>query len=69
MRPVRPLSAGDVWNHWQRVEGHSSPDFRSDIRNSLPPDLTVSLFVPGGICTFAAEGRAPDLCLDGGGGR
>jgi hypothetical protein len=40
MRPVKRVAEKDVWEHWQRVEKHLSSDFRSDIRNSLPADLT-----------------------------
>jgi hypothetical protein len=34
----------DVWNHWQRVEQHLSPNFRSDIRDRLPHDLVWSRY-------------------------
>lgn len=40
MRPVRKVSQNDVWGHWRRVESHASPDFRSDIRDKLPANLT-----------------------------
>jgi hypothetical protein len=40
MRPVKLVAEKEVWEHWQRVEKHLSPDFRSDIRYSLPEDLT-----------------------------
>lgn len=39
MRPVKRVAEKDVWDHWQRVEEHLSPDFRADIRYSLPVDL------------------------------
>jgi len=40
MRPVRQATESEVWEHWKRIENHSSPDFRSDIRDPLPKDLT-----------------------------
>lgn len=40
MLPLRQVAQNDVWEHWQRVENNPSPDFRSDIRNALPADLT-----------------------------
>jgi hypothetical protein len=40
MRLVRQVTQSDVWEHWQRIEKHTSPNFRSDIRDRLPKDLT-----------------------------
>jgi hypothetical protein len=40
MRPVRQVLQDDVWGHWQRIERHGSPDFRTDIRSRLPANLT-----------------------------
>lgn len=39
MRPVRQLVEGEVWDHWQCVEDHQYPSFRSDIRDALPTNL------------------------------
>jgi len=40
VRPIQQLEEREVWDHWQRVEGHSSPSFRSDIRRKLPSNLS-----------------------------
>jgi hypothetical protein len=43
MRAVRQVLKDEVWAHWKRVEKHASDDLRSDIRRSLPSDLSWSL--------------------------
>jgi len=43
MKILRTVSEREVWQHWQKVEGHQSSDFRSDIRGVLPKDLSWHL--------------------------
>ena len=43
MRPIRLVTQDEVWEHWQRVENHASPDFRRDIRDAMPSDLQWTL--------------------------
>lgn len=43
MKKIEDVSQSTVWEHWQRVENFSHPNFRSDIRNPLPLDLKWSL--------------------------
>ena len=40
MRIVKDVKQDEVWNHWKTVEGFTTDDFRSDIRNPLPADLS-----------------------------
>lgn len=39
MKIVKKVNQDEVWNHWKIVEGFTTDDFRSDIRNPLPNDL------------------------------
>ncbi len=39
---IHHVTQDDVWEHWKRVENHNSTNFRSDIRDPLPTDLTWS---------------------------
>ena len=43
MNLIQQVTQDDVWEHWKRIENHNSPNFRSDIRDPLPTDLTWSL--------------------------
>ena len=43
MRIIQQVIQNEVWEHWQRIENDHSPNFRSDIRDPLPVDLTWSL--------------------------
>lgn len=38
MKIIKNVSPGEVWNHWKTVEGFTTDDFRSDIRNPIPSD-------------------------------
>ena len=40
MKIINKVSQTDVWRHWMSVEETNDPNFRSDIRGSLPTDLT-----------------------------
>ena len=39
MKIVKKVNQDEVWNHWKTIEGFTTNDFRSDIRNPLPEDL------------------------------
>ena len=43
MHLIQQVKQDDVWEHWKRIENHNSPNFRSDIRDPLPKNLTWSL--------------------------
>lgn len=43
MKKIRSVTQDDVWQHWMRVENFSKPNFRGDIRDPLPNDLSWSL--------------------------
>ena len=43
MKKIQDASHEDVWQHWMRVEKSADPNFRSDIREPLPKDLTWCL--------------------------
>jgi len=36
MKVLKEISQNHVWKHWMKIEKHSNPDFRSDIRDPLP---------------------------------
>lgn len=38
MRIIKDVKQDEVWNHWKTVEGFTTDDFRSDIRNPIPSD-------------------------------
>ena len=39
MQSLRQIAEQEVWEIWRQVEGHSSPIFRTDIRDCLPNNL------------------------------
>ena len=45
MKIIKKVSQDDVLNHWKSVEGFTTDDFRSDIRDPLPTDLDWALAV------------------------
>ena len=45
MRIIKDVKQDEVWNHWKTVEGFTSDDFRSDIRNPLPTDFNWFLAI------------------------
>ena len=40
MKKLHEVLQFDVWQHWMSIENCSNLDFRSDIRDPLPEDLT-----------------------------
>src|SRR5258708_1799060 len=40
MKELQEVLQSDVWQHWKKVEKCSDDNFRTDIRNPLPNDLT-----------------------------
>ncbi len=40
MKKLKEVLQSEVWQHWMNVENFSNLDFRSDIRNPLPEDMT-----------------------------
>lgn len=40
MKKIHEVLQIDVWKHWMKVENFTNFNFRSDIRNPLPKDLT-----------------------------
>jgi hypothetical protein len=40
MKKLLDVSQNEVWKHWMRVENFSDPNFRSDIRDTIPDDIS-----------------------------
>jgi len=49
MQLLRQTTELEVWEHWRRVENHTSLTFRTDIRDRLPTDILWYL------CKFQEE--------------
>ncbi len=45
MKITKNVSQDEVWNHWKTVEGFTTDNFRSDIRDPLPTNLDWALAV------------------------